>query len=65
VVISLRIMPDGQLTDVHVANSSGVPVLDRAALRSLSEVSISRHVAWLDGREIDMLIPVEYRLKDS
>jgi protein TonB len=65
VVISLRIMPDGQLADVHVANSSGVPVLDRAALRSLSEVSVSRHVAWLDGREIDMLIPVEYRLTDS
>lgn len=65
VVISLRILPDGQLTDIQVANSSGVPVLDRAALRSLSEVSISRHVAWLDGREIDMLIPVEYRLTDS
>lgn len=65
VVISLRILPDGQLADVHVANSSGVPVLDRAALRSLSEVSVSRHVAWLDGREIDMLIPVEYRLTDS
>ncbi len=65
VVISLRIMPDGQLADVHVANSSGVPVLDRAALRSLSEVSVSQHVAWLDGREIDMLIPVEYRLTDS
>ncbi|MBT8122273.1 MAG: TonB family protein [Gammaproteobacteria bacterium] len=65
VVISLRILPEGQLADVHVANSSGVPVLDRAALRSLSEVSVSRHVAWLDGREIDMLIPVEYRLTDS
>lgn len=65
VVISLRIMPDGQLADVHVANSSGVPVLDRAALRSLSEVSMSQHVAWLDGREFDMLIPVEYRLTDS
>ncbi len=65
VVVSLRIMPDGQLANIHVANSSGVPVLDRAALRALSEVSISRHVAWLDGREIDMLIPVEYRLTDS
>jgi protein TonB len=65
VVISLRILPDGQLTDIQIANSSGVPVLDRAAVRSLSEVSISRHVAWLAGREIDMLIPVEYRLTDS
>jgi len=65
VVISLRILPDGQLMNIQVANSSGVPVLDRAALRSLSKVSISRHVAWLTDREIDMLIPVEYRLKDS
>jgi protein TonB len=65
VVISLRILPDGQLMNIQVANSSGVPVLDRAALRSLSKVSISRQVAWLADREIDLLIPVEYRLTDS
>ena len=65
VVISLRIMPDGQLSDIRVADSSGVPVLDRAALRSLARIRVPQVVAWLDGREIDMLIPVEYRLTDS
>ena len=65
VVVSLRIMPDGHLADIQVADSSGVPTLDRAALRSLARIRMPQVVAWLDGREIDMLIPVEYRLTDS
>lgn len=65
VVVSLRIMADGHLSDIQVADSSGVPVLDRAALRSLARIRVPQVVAWLDGREIDLLIPVEYRLTDS
>ena len=65
VIVSLRIMPDGHLSKIQLADSSGVPLLDRAALRSLAGISMPQIVAWLDGREIDMLIPVEYRLTDS
>ncbi|MBT8116401.1 MAG: TonB family protein [Gammaproteobacteria bacterium] len=65
VTVSLRIMPDGHLSEIRLADSSGVPLLDRAALRSLASISVPQVVAWLDGREIDMLIPVEYRLTDS
>ena len=65
VIISLRILPDGHLSDIRVADSSGISVLDRAALRSLSGISLPQVVVWMNGREIDMLIPVEYRLTDS
>ncbi|MGB5259818.1 MAG: energy transducer TonB [Gammaproteobacteria bacterium] len=65
VVVSLHIMSDGQLSDIQVVDSSGIAVLDRAALRSLSQISLPQVVAWLNGHEIDMLIPVEYRLTDS
>ena len=65
VVVSLRIMPDGALRDVQLADSCGIPLLDRAAVRALARLQIPQAVAWLDGREMDMLIPVEYRLRDS
>lgn len=62
VVITLRILPDGKLTDIRVADSSGISTLDRAAVNSLSKVSVPQAVAWMDGKELDMTIPVEYRL---
>ena len=65
VVVSLRIMPDGALRDVQLADSCGIPLLDRAAVRALARLQVPQAVAWLDGREMDMLIPVEYRLTDS
>lgn len=65
VVIALRILPAGDICNVRVASSSGIEVLDQAALRALREVRIHQAVAWLDGREMDMLIPVEYRLTDG
>lgn len=65
VVVSLRLMPDGALANVQLADSSGIPLLDRAAVRALARLQVPQAVAWLDGREMDMLIPVEYRLRDS
>lgn len=65
VVIALRILPDGKLADIRVAGSSGIATLDRAAIASLSKVSAPRLVALMHGRELDMTIPVEYRLTDG
>ena len=65
VVVSLRIMPDGALRDVQLADSCGIPLLDRAAVRALARLQVPKAIAWLDGREMDMLVPVEYRLTDS
>jgi TonB family protein len=65
VVITLRILPDGKLTDIRVAGSSGISTLDRAAVNSLRKVSVPQVVAWMDGKELAMTIPVEYRLTDG
>lgn len=65
VVITLRILADGRLSDIRVAGSSGIATLDRAAVASLSKVSVPRLVALMHGRELDMTIPVEYRLTDG
>ena len=65
VVIALRILPDGAITDVRVSDSSGIGVLDEAAIRSISAVQIPEAVTWMDGHELAMLIPVEYRLTDG
>jgi len=65
VVISLRILPDGNLTNIQVAGSSGITVLDRAAMRSMRQITIPQAVAWMHGRKLDMIIPIEYRLLDT
>jgi periplasmic protein TonB len=65
VVIALRVLPDGAVTDVQVSNSSGIGVLDDAAMRSISALHIPEAVAWMNGRALAMQIPVEYRLTDG
>lgn len=65
VVIALCVLPDGGVRDVRVADSSGIAVLDRAALQSLQNLRVPQAVAWMAGREMAMMIPVEYRLTDS
>jgi TonB family protein len=65
VVIALRILPDGAVTDVHVSGSSGIGVLDEAAVRSVSALQIPEAAGWMDGHALAMLIPVEYRLTDG
>lgn len=65
VVIALRLLPDGGISNVRLANSSGIAVLDRAAIKALQAIRVPQAVAWIAGREMDMIIPVEYRLTDS
>jgi protein TonB len=65
VVIALRILPDGAVTDVQVSSSSGIGVLDDAALRSIRALHIPQAVAGKKGHALAMQIPVEYRLTDG
>lgn len=66
VVISLRILPDGNLTNIQVEGSSGIMVLDRAAMYSLQKITVPQViVAWMHDRELDMIIPIEYHLTDG
>ncbi len=65
VMLALRVLPDGQLTDILVSSSSGHAVLDRAALHTLLTASVPQATQWLSDQAIDLVLPVEYRLLDS
>lgn len=62
VTLELHIEPDGRISRLHIDRTSGYPVLDEAAIRSLQLASIPQAEQWLHGRSMDLLVPVEYRL---
>lgn len=66
VKISLRIEPDGELSHIRLAQSSGHAVLDEAAIATLGKVGrLPQVVPWLKGAYFDMILPIRYRLTDS
>ncbi len=63
--IQFRIEPDGRLTNVRVAQGSGYAVLDESAIQALRKVShLPEAPVWLEGRAIDIELPVIYRLEE-
>ena len=60
--LQVRIESDGRISGLQVQRTSGYAVLDQAALRSLRLASVPDAAQWLNGRAIDIIIPVEYRL---
>lgn len=65
VIVGLRVEPDGQLDKIEIAHSSGYALLDQAAVDSLRRVErLVDTSAWLNGRSLDMQLPVIYRLLD-
>lgn len=66
VLLGLSVESDGRLDKIHVARSSGYAVLDRSALNSLNRLGrLVEASAWLDGRGMDMQLPVIYRLIEN
>ncbi|MDX2455872.1 MAG: energy transducer TonB [Gammaproteobacteria bacterium] len=63
--LELHIEPDGRISDLHIDQTSGYAVLDKAALQSLQLANIPDAVQWLDGETVDIVVPVEYRLVDG
>ncbi|MDH5190449.1 MAG: TonB family protein [Gammaproteobacteria bacterium] len=64
--ISLRISPDGKLTNIQVTKTSGYSILDDAAIDTLKTANILPLAKeWLNGNHFDMVLPIEYRLVDS
>ncbi len=65
VILGFSLQADGHLDKIHIARSSGYHVLDESARAALGKVStIADAGQWLDGRAIDMQLPVIYRLLD-
>jgi len=66
VTLSLQVRENGDLTDWSVLRTSGHKVLDRSALDCARRIDrLPEAARWLDGRSLQLLIPVQYRLRDS
>lgn len=63
VLLGLRVASDGRLDKIRIERSSGYAVLDNSALNSLNRLGqLAEASAWLNGRGLDMQLPVIYRL---
>ena len=66
VLLGLHVESNGRLGNVRLERSSGYAVLDRSALNSLNRLGyLTEAVAWLNGRSVDMQLPVIYRLVEN
>jgi len=63
--IGLRVEADGHLSGVHLVESSGYALLDKAAIKNVNQLrNIPGVTRWLDGRDMGVILPVKYRLED-
>jgi protein TonB len=66
VQVGLRISASGEITRLRIIKTSHHAVLDQAAIECLSKIrQMPGALAWLNGRDSDIVLPVEYRLTDS
>lgn len=66
VLLGMRVESDGHLGKIRIERSSGYAVLDHSALNSLSRLGqVAGVSAWLNGRNMDMQLPVIYRLVEN
>ncbi len=61
--IGLHIEADGDLTGIRLVESSGYALLDKAAVKNVTELrTVPALTQWLGGRAMDLILPVSYRL---
>ena len=65
VKLELLIESDGHISDLHIEETSGYALLDKAALDSLQLAHVPDAVQWLNGNSVSIIVPVEYRLVDG
>ncbi len=64
--LGIRVQANGDLSNIHVIDSSGYRILDRAALKSVRHIAtLPGAGSWLQGQTIDVILPVIYKLTDS
>jgi TonB family protein len=64
--LGIRVLANGNLTNIHVINSSGYRILDKAAVKSVRHIAALPEAGpWLQGQSIDVILPVIYKLIDS
>ena len=63
VLLAFIVQASGDLNDIRIVRSSGFTLLDDSAVDSLKKVQrLPEAVAWLQGRDMEMQLPVIYRL---
>ncbi len=63
--VGFTVEPDGRLSHLHIAQSSGYEILDNSALKALRKVEQLTEVASvLSGQALAMQVPVIYRLEE-
>ena len=65
VKLELLIESDGHISALHVEETSGYSLLDKAALQSLQLAHVPDAAQWLNGKSVSIIVPVEYRLVDG
>jgi protein TonB len=66
VLMELRLEANGDISHLQVLESSGYPLLDRAATQGLQRVArLPQARGWLRGEAFELVLPVHYRLIDS
>lgn len=66
VLVTVSIEPNGKITGVTLARSSGYRILDLAAVESVLAIHRAPQLQqWLRGRSISINVPVNYRLIEA
>ena len=66
VQVALRVEADGRFSQLRVLRSSGYASLDQDALQTLERIGhLAQARLWLDGRAMQVELPVVYRLLES
>ncbi len=67
VTLVMQVQPNGQLTDIQVTGSSGIPILDRAALASAQAITRLpwAHDPHAPDYPMQITLPVQYRLMEG
>jgi len=64
VLLGFVVQASGRLDGIRVLRGSGFAVLDHSAVDSLRRVArLPEAVAWLNGRDLEMRLPILYRLE--
>ena len=66
VLLELLIEIDGRISRITLAQSSGYALLDNNAIATLTRIgNVSGAQQWLGGQNLELQLPVIYRLSDS
>jgi protein TonB len=63
--VGLHVEADGDLSRIRLVESSGYVLLDKAAVKNVTELrNVPAVTQWLDGSDMDVILPVRYQLQD-